>query len=164
MRASPPFVVRGDVIQTTVSILPRMRAGSRSSRRPPDAELDVLAALRRARTATAAELTRALADTRPISHASVLTLLGRLEDRGLVRKRKADHGKAFVFRPSASAEGALRSMVDRMVRGVFGGDRFQFVASFLESARPTPDEVDRLEDLLRDLRAGRQRKPTARAK
>ena len=139
-----------------------MRHGTRASSHPPDAELDVLAALRRARTATAAELTRALSGVRPMSHASVLTLLGRLEARGLVLKRKADRGKAFVFRPSSSAEGTLRGMVDRLVRGLFGGDRFQFVASFLERAQPTPEEVERLEGLLRELRGSRERRSRPR--
>jgi len=139
---------------------PRPAPTPRTPRRAvPEAELDVLSELRRAGEATAADLARALAPYRPLAHASVVTLLSRLEGRGLVARRRGHVGKAFVFCATPRAETALRGLLDRLVARVFGGDRIGFVASFLESGPPTAAESERLRALLRELgrrgRAGR---------
>lgn len=126
---------------------------ARSAPSLPDAELDVLTELRRLGDAAASDVLRALAPRRPLAHGSVLTLLGRLEAKGLVRRRKGDAGKAYVYSATARAEGAIRGRVDALIGKVFGPDRMMFVASLLESAPPTAPELDRLEGLLADLRA-----------
>jgi predicted transcriptional regulator len=117
----------------------------------PEAELDVLACLRRSGEATAAEVGRALASRRPMAHGSIVTLLTRLEARGLVTRRKGPVGKAFLFRSTPRAEGAVRHLVRSLVGRVFGGDRVFFVASLLEAAPPSRRELDRLRRLLADL-------------
>ena len=71
-----------------------------SERKIPEAELDVLACLQRSGEATAREIGAALRGYRPMAHGSVVTLLKRLEAKSLVTKRKADAGKAFVYRPT----------------------------------------------------------------
>ena len=129
--------------------IPAPRGGSRAV--VPEAELDVLSALRRAGEATAADLVRALAAQRPLAHASVVTLLTRLEGRGLVARRRGEVGKAFVYRSTPRAETALRGLIDRLVARVFGGDRIGFVASFLESGPPTAAEAEKLRALLGEL-------------
>jgi len=93
-----------------------------------------------------------------MAHGSVATLLGRLETKGLVTRRRAPVGKAFLYRPSPSAEGALRGVFDKVVARLFGEDRMMFVASLLESKPPTLAEIDRLEGLLSDLRVRRATK------
>lgn len=124
---------------------------ARSRRAVPEAELDVLSELRRAGEATAADLARTMTAYRPLAHASVVTLLARLEARGLVARRHGVVGKAWVFRATPRAETALRGLIDRLVARVFGGDRVGFVASFLESGPPTAAEAERLRAVLRDL-------------
>jgi len=149
-------------IATSVYILPVM-APTRLPRRPrdahalrlPAAELDVLTHLRTAGEATAAEIGAALASHRPMAHGSVATLLVRLEAKGLVTRRRAPVGKAFLYQPTARAEGALRGVFDTVVARLFGEDRMLFVASLLESKPPTLDEIDRLQGLLSELRSRR---------
>jgi predicted transcriptional regulator len=139
--------------------MPRPRSSAAARRRVvPEAELDVLSALRRSGEATASDLGRALAANRPLAHASVVTLLMRLEARGLVARRRGETGKAFVYRATPRAETALRDLIDSLVARVFGGDRVGFVASFLESGPPSRDEAARLRALLGELeRRGRAR-------
>lgn len=123
--------------------------------RLPAAELDVLTQLRKGGEATAADIGAALAAQRPMAHGSVATLLGRLEAKGLVTRRRGPIGKAFLYSASARAEGALRGVFDRVVARVFGDDRVHFVASLLESEPPTLAEIDKLEGLLAELRSRR---------
>jgi BlaI family penicillinase repressor len=118
----------------------------------PDAEADVLAALYEMKAGTARDVREALARQRPMAHASVATLLGRLEHRGLVRRRKADSGKAFVYQPTTARPRAfaasLKRAVDVVERG-FGGSSVALIASLFETRKPTDDELRELRELVK---------------
>ncbi len=118
----------------------------------PDAELDVIACLWRDGALTARQVREALADKRPMAHASVCTLLKRLEDKGLVLRSKGAAGKAFLYqaktRPGATRRRLLGELLDRL----FGGSGVALVSSLFESRPPTREELDELQSLLDDLR------------
>ena len=124
--------------------------------RLPDAELDVLTCLRRSGESTASEIGRALETQRPMAHGSVVTLLTRLEAKGMVTRRKGPVGKAFVFRATARADRALQQALKRWMGRVLENDRVSLVASLLESKPPSFADLDRLQRLLADLRARRR--------
>jgi BlaI family penicillinase repressor len=118
----------------------------------PDAESDVLAALYEMKSGTARDVRQALESRRPMAHASVATLLGRLEQRGLVKRRKADTGKAFIYQPTTARPRAfaasLKRAVDIVERG-FGGSSVALIASLFETRRPSADELRELQRLVR---------------
>jgi len=119
----------------------------------PDAEMELLATLNRLGTATARELRDALSESRPMAHGSVLTLLGRLEAKALVRKQKAPTGKAFVYRATRSGAAVNKPMLRKLVDRVFGGSSVQLVATLLDTQKPTAAELDELQELLDELRS-----------
>lgn len=121
--------------------------------RIPDAERDVLACLVQMNEATVRELRDALARARPMQASSVLTLLNRLEARGLVTKRKADRGKAFVFRPTKASARAWSRMMKNLFQQAFGGDTLAFMTSFFETRKPTASEIEQLQTLLDELKS-----------
>lgn len=122
----------------------------------PDAEMELLACLHRlGGEATARDLREALAAFRPLTHSSVVTLLGRLEARGLVTKVKGPVGKAFIYRPVKDAGASFRPMLRNLLRRIFGGDGVALMASIFETKPPTSEELDKMEDLLRELRRKR---------
>ncbi|HET9372163.1 MAG TPA: BlaI/MecI/CopY family transcriptional regulator [Vicinamibacterales bacterium] len=118
----------------------------------PPAEMDVLGCVYRRGEATAREIRLDLSADRPMAHGSVLTLLKRLEARGLVVRRKADVGKAFVYLPTRKQASAVRPLLKRVVNRVFGGDAVALVASLFETRPPTPSELAEIEALVRDQR------------
>ena len=124
----------------------------------PDAELELLAALCRAREATARELRDAIDPHRPMAHGSVLTLLGRLESKALVQREKGEVGKAFVYKPTAAGRSVFRPVVRNFLQRVFGGSSVSFVASLLESTPPTAEEIEELQQMLDDLRSKQGKK------
>ena len=124
----------------------------------PDAERDVLVCLSRLEQATVKEVREALRPVRRMEPSSVLTLLKRLEGRNLVTKRKADRGKALVFRPTREASRACRRLMKDLFQRVFGSDTMAFMASFFETQKPTEDEIEQLQQLLEDLRSQTQKK------
>jgi predicted transcriptional regulator len=127
-----------------------------AEKRLPDAELEVLACLHRHGEATARDIREALWDQRPMAHGSVLTLLGRLERRGLVSRRKGPVGKAFVYEPTRRHTTTVRPVLRRLVDRVFAGNPVDLVASLFETQPPTLKELDAIQRLVRDLRRKRE--------
>ena len=126
--------------------------------RIPDAEADVLAVLFDAEEATARSVREALARKRPMAHGTVVTLLRRLEDRGLVKRRKADQGKAFVYRPTRAHARTFGPAVTTLMQRAFGGKPAALVASLFETRPPSKEEIDELEALVERLREERRGK------
>lgn len=124
----------------------------------PDAELDVMTCLWSAEAATARQIRETLHDRRPMAHASVCTLLNRLEAKGLVVRQRAPAGKAFLYRAAVQPDHAHRRLVRNLLDRVFGGNGVALVASLLETRPPTESEITELERLLKDLREGQPRK------
>ncbi len=118
----------------------------------PEAELELLACLQRQGQATAAQLREALRPFRPLAHPSVVTLLQRLEHKGLVAREKGPVSKAFVYRPTRRSGATLRAKLQRLVQRAFGGDSVALVASLFESKPPTPKELEKVQQLLDDFR------------
>ncbi|MBM4075526.1 MAG: BlaI/MecI/CopY family transcriptional regulator [Planctomycetes bacterium] len=119
----------------------------------PDAERDVLTCLVQLEEATVKELRDALEKVRPMQASSVLTLLNRLEARKLVTKRKANHGKAFVFRATKNSARAWSRLMKNFFQQAFGGDTVAFMTSFFETRKPTAAEIEQLQQLLDDLKS-----------
>ena len=117
----------------------------------PDAELDVLAALARIEPAPAKALREALEDQRPMAHGSVLTLLKRLEAKGLVSREKGPVGKAFIYRTHRESQRTLRTAVQGLAHRIFAGDRVALVASLFNGPPPDTSDIERLRELLDEL-------------
>jgi len=147
---------------TTVDIVPFWEDfWMAEATRLPDAEMDVMSRLWAAGPMTARQLREALAESRPLSHSSICTLLARLEEKGYVRRQKGDTGKAFVYRPAKPRQSASSEVLGRLVDRLFEGEPMSLVASLLESRPPSPEQLDELQRLLSQLRrahANRQRR------
>jgi predicted transcriptional regulator len=123
----------------------------------PDAELDVLACLWRQGELTARQIREALEGYRPMTHSAVSTLLARLHEKGLVTRRKGPVGKALLFKAAGRPQRAYRRIVGDLLERVFGGDPLAVVSSLFESRRPTPQELEQLQQLVEQLRRDHER-------
>jgi predicted transcriptional regulator len=127
----------------------------------PDAELEVLACLWHKGEATARAIREAMAAYRPLTHSAVSTLLTRLQEKGLVARRKGPVGKAFLFRATDRPKRTRRRLVGDLVERVFGGDALAVVSSLFETRPPSAQELDQLEKLLDQLRSNSAGGPPA---
>jgi len=118
----------------------------------PGAELEVMACLWQKGEATARHIREEMAPYRPMTHGALVTLLKRLEAKGLVSKRKGNFGKAFVFRAVHTPEPVYRKIMRDLHERVFGGSGAAMFASLFETRPPSVEEVDELQKLLDDLR------------
>ena len=126
--------------------------------RLPDAELEVLACLWNGKDATAGEIRESLARFRPMAHGSVLTLLKRLGEKGLVTRRKSGKGKAYSYRATRRPGPTYRRILANLTDRVFNGNPVTLVAALLESRTPSPEELDQIRQLLDDLQQPERRK------
>lgn len=130
----------------------------------PDAELDVMLCLWKKGPQTAAAIREMLSAGRPMTHASVSTLLARLANKGLVTREKGTVGKAFVFRATVERNPIQRQLVGDLLDRVFGGSGIALISTLLESRRPSARELDELSTLVRELRSRKSRSASATAR
>jgi BlaI family transcriptional regulator, penicillinase repressor len=93
-------------------------------------ELDCMNALWRLGQATVRDIHGALATTRPRAYTTIMTILDRLAQKGVVERQKA--GRAWLYRPHLSADQARTHAVARLVEGFFQGSH-EALASHLTS-------------------------------
>ena len=121
-----------------------------SIRRLPDAELEVMQALWSCTIpATSREIEAALpagrTETHPMAQTTVLTLLSRLADRGMVTVEKA--GRRSLYTPAVSREQYTAAQSRTLFRKLCGGSVPAFAAALCDSGL-TLEELQTLRDLL----------------
>ena len=97
---------------------------------------------------TAADVTAAL--ERPLTNATVRTLLRRLEAKGYVRH--VVEGRVFVYSPRVAEAQAGTGAVRRIVQRFFGGSASKLVSGLVDEGLITPEEVRALSKRLRTRR------------
>ncbi|PYU26305.1 MAG: transcriptional regulator [Acidobacteria bacterium] len=98
-------------------------------------ELDCMNALWRLGEATVRDVHAALATTRPRAYTTIMTILDRLAQKGVVERQKA--GRAWLYKAHLSADQARTRAVARLVEGFFQGST-EALASHLSSLSSSP--------------------------
>jgi predicted transcriptional regulator len=91
--------------------------------------------------------------SKPLTNATVRTLLRRLEAKGYLRHTV--QGRAFVYTPRVAEGQAAQGAVRRLVQRFFGGSASRLLVGMVDEGLIAPDEV---RALARGLRQSR-RKP-----
>ena len=113
----------------------------------PEAEMEVLAVLHTRGPSDAREIREALKAFRPLTHASVLTLLGRLEAKELVTRTKAPVGKAYIY-TATEPKRVYGGFMRRIVRRMFANDPSRLVATLFDARPPTAEELRQIRALI----------------
>lgn len=123
------------------------RQGERDLSRRERQIMDILYALGEA---SAGDVHAALPDAP--SYSSVRTFLRILEDKGHLKHRT--EGPRYVYAPTRSRRQASRSALQRLLQTFFDGSVSRAMTALLESSRErlTPEELDRLSDLIDEAR------------
>jgi predicted transcriptional regulator len=82
-------------------------------------ELECLSVLWPLGESTVRDIHRALAASRPRAYTTIMTIMDRLAQKGIVTRRKV--GRAFRYQASLSAEEARLKAVQKIVEGFFDG-------------------------------------------
>lgn len=122
------------------------------SRYPTELELLILKILWRDGALPTTTIREKLAQEhgRDLAPTSVITTLNVMKGKGyLARKRD---GKSYVFRARVREHTVTKGMIGDLVDRVFDGSATAMMLRLVESRDLGPDELDRLENLVRELK------------
>lgn len=89
-------------------------------------ELDCLSVLWPMGEATVRDIREALRNDRPRAYTTIMTIMDRMAQKGIVSRRKA--GRAWVYVPNVSAGEARQRAVQRLVEHFFAGSEAALLA------------------------------------
>ena len=83
----------------------------------------------------------ALAPTRPRAYTTIMTILDRLAQKGVVERQKA--GRAWLYKPHLSADQARTHAVARLVEGFFQGSTEALASHLSNLSSPAQADASR---------------------
>ncbi len=113
-----------------------------------ESELEIMEVLWDLERGTVRDVYEILLERRKVAYTTVMTMMGILEEKGHVRRRKV--GRAFEYVPSRPRQKVIASMVEEFVSRVFKGSAGPLVAGLLKDKKLSPKEVAEIERLLKE--------------
>jgi len=125
------------------------RRGSGLSRFLGELELDVLRVVWRRGQATVAEVRVALSLRRPLAYTTVMTVMVRLFQKGLLRRAK--RGRAYMYSPTKTREEVVASLAGDVAHALLADFGDVAIAQFVKEVGAVDREaLARLADLARE--------------
>ena len=120
---------------------------------PTERELEILKVLWDREEATVRDVYEELRQRLPIVQNTVQAFLRTMEEKGLVRHRL--EGRTFIYQPTFQRQQTTQRLAEQLLTRAFDGAMDQLVQSVLSLRQPTKDELERLEELLAQAKAGK---------
>lgn len=121
--------------------------------RPTDAELEILTVLWDRGPSTVRDVYEALEGEvqAPSSrrYTTVLKLMQIMAEKGLVARD--ERARAHVYEAVITRESTRTRLVEELAEKAFGGSRLSLALQALSSRAATPDEIEQVRALLRDI-------------
>lgn len=95
---------------------------------------------------TVRDVYEAMRATRSLAYTTVMTVLSKLTEKGIVERSKK--GRAYVYRPKVSKEEAAQRSVSKLLQKFFDGSPRALVAHLVDVDAISPDELSSLQQLL----------------
>ena len=93
----------------------------------------------------------------PLAYTTIMTLLGRMAEKGVLKVNR--ERQPYRFSAGVSRELMLRQRVSDFVNNFFDGRPDELVMRLIEEMPPSEDSVRMLEEVLREHKSRKKRKP-----
>ena len=113
-----------------------------------DLQLQIMGAVWDRGEATVGDVHGALVERTALARKTVGTLLGRLEQQGLLAHR--EDGREYVYRATVSREEVGRATARNLLARLFQGDLSAFVSQALDATEVDSGDVERVRELIDD--------------
>jgi predicted transcriptional regulator len=123
-------------------------SGDRSKLGP--VQLEILEFIQAHQPVTVRQVADHLAEARGVTRTTALNMMERLRKRGLLTRTQVDG--LYQYSPSVARPQFLRGLVQDFVHQALGGSLEPFAAYLAEDARFTDEDLDRLQQRIRELR------------
>ena len=111
-----------------------------------DLQLAIMRRLWEQGEATVVKVHAALQADRPLALTTIATMLKKMEHKGVVTHRS--EGRQFIYRPAVAEAEVHRSMVSKLVDGLFAGNATALVSHLLSESEIETDELDELKAMI----------------
>lgn len=118
--------------------------------KPTESELEILQLLWTKGLATVREVHEDLAHTKDVGYTTTLKLMQIMHEKGLVKRD--DSMRTHVYQAAVNKEKTQKHLLSKMIDNLFGGSPTQLVIQALGEAKASPEELDRIQALLNDLK------------
>lgn len=117
-----------------------------ASKHPTELELEILKVLWDAGPLSGRQIRDRLATVRELTYTSVMTVLGIMEEKRYVTRKRV--GGNYVYSARLSREAASGRMLRDLVDRVFGGSAATAMLNLLEASDVDADELRQLRELI----------------
>ncbi len=111
---------------------------------------------------TVTEVRNLLAEQRKVARNTVLTMIVRLEDKGWLKHR--EEGRTFIYSAAQPRTKSLGAKVSQMVDRFFSGSTEDMVTALLEYRGLTPEESQRIREMIEKSEAKQKKRRNSRGK
>ena len=118
-----------------------------TSKHPTVLELEILKVLWCDGELTGRQVRDRLAEVRDLAYTSVMTVMGIMEEKGYLKRKKL--GKRFIYSPCVTEAATKKRMLRDVVDRVYEGSTMSVVVNLLESADIDSDELKQLRALIK---------------
>ena len=116
-----------------------------------DLEADIMQIVWSKPQTTVRQVFGILKANRKIAYTTVMTVMSRLADKGLLQKTKA--GNAFVYRATASEEDFTKSTVKKVISELLADFTAPAISQFVDSIEDSqPEKMEELAKLIEEKR------------
>jgi predicted transcriptional regulator len=118
----------------------------KSSPKPTEGELSILAVLWERGPSTVRQVFEVLSRERDLGYTTVLKMLQIMQEKGLVARDESE--RTHVYRARESADATQATLVDDLMDRAFGGSAMKLVMHALASKKATQEELAEIRKLL----------------
>ena len=118
-----------------------------ASKHPTELELEILKVLWKDGPLVGRQVRDRLAGFRDLAYTSVMTIMGIMEEKGYLRRRKK--GKTFIYSPRVNEDVTKKRMLCDIVKRVYEGSTLAAVVNLLETSDIDADELKQLRELIK---------------
>ena len=114
-------------------------------------ELEIMHVIWDRGKATVQEVKDALSEAHPGAYSTFLTMMRRMEKKGILEHQMHEDGRTYVYKPLVSREEVSESMFQDMYNRLFNGSSerlFSAINALFQNEKITPDETQRLRKLV----------------
>lgn len=118
--------------------------------KPTDGEMEILQVLWSKKKATVRDVYEIISEKKECGYTTTLKLMQIMFDKKLVKRNES--AKTHIYEARISKESMQKNLIDRMVDNVFQGSATGLVLQALGSAKPSSEELSKIQELLDKLK------------
>jgi predicted transcriptional regulator len=118
--------------------------------KPTESELEILQSLWAKGLATVREVHEDLARTKDVGYTTTLKLMQIMHEKGLVKRD--DSMRTHVYQAAVNKENTQKHLLSKMIDSLFGGSSTQLVIQALGENKASPEELEKIQALLDNLK------------